>query len=30
MAYNISLDTRHLNNAQESEFFGGVKLGVTF
>jgi hypothetical protein len=30
MAYNISLDTRHLNNTQESEFFGGVKLGVTF
>jgi len=30
VAYNISLDTRHLNNTQDSEFFGGVKLGVTF
>jgi hypothetical protein len=30
VAYNISLDTRHTNNAQDSEFFGGVKLGVTF
>jgi len=30
VAYNISLDTRHANNAQDSEFFGGVKLGVTF
>jgi len=30
VAYNISLDTRHSNNTQDSEFFGGVKLGVTF
>ncbi len=30
VAYNISLDARHTNNAQDSEFFGGVKLGVTF
>ena len=30
VAYNISLDTRHLNNTQDSEFFGGVKLGVSF
>ena len=30
IAYNISLDTRHLNNTQDSEIFGGVKLGVTF
>ncbi|MEQ1747954.1 MAG: hypothetical protein ABL974_00920 [Prosthecobacter sp.] len=30
VAYNISLDTRHTNNTQDSEFFGGVKLGVTF
>lgn len=30
VAYNISLDTRHTNNSQDSEFFGGVKLGVTF
>jgi hypothetical protein len=30
VAYNISLDTRHLNNTQDSEIFGGVKLGVTF
>jgi len=30
VAYNISLDTRHLNNTQDSEIFGGVKLGVSF
>jgi hypothetical protein len=30
VAYNISLDTRHANNTQDSEFFGGVKLGVSF
>jgi hypothetical protein len=30
VAYNITMDTRHLNTSQESEFFGGVKLGVTF
>jgi hypothetical protein len=30
IAYNISLDTRHSNNTQDSEIFGGVKLGVTF
>jgi hypothetical protein len=30
IAYNISLDTRHANNTQDSEIFGGVKLGVTF
>ncbi len=30
IAYNISLDTRHFNNTQDSEIFGGVKLGVTF
>ena len=30
IAYNISLDTRHLNNLQDSEIFGGVKLGVSF
>ncbi len=30
VAYNISLDTRHFNNTQDSEIFGGVKLGVTF
>jgi hypothetical protein len=30
IAYNISLDTRHLNNTQDSEIFGGVKLGVSF
>lgn len=30
VAYNISLDTRHSNNTQDSEIFGGVKLGVSF
>ncbi len=30
VAYNISMDTRHFNNSQDSEIFGGVKLGVTF
>ncbi len=30
IAYNMSLTTRHFNNATDSEFFGGVKLGVTF
>ncbi|MBV6500731.1 MAG: hypothetical protein CJBNEKGG_03216 [Prosthecobacter sp.] len=30
IAYNISLTTRHPNNTQDSEIFGGVKLGVTF
>jgi hypothetical protein len=30
VAYNMSLTTRHFNNAQDSEVFGGVKLGVTF
>jgi len=30
VAYNISLDTRHQNNTQDSEIFGGVKLGVSF
>ena len=30
ISYNISMDTRHFNNNQDSEIFGGVKLGVTF
>jgi hypothetical protein len=30
VAYNMSLTTRHFNNTQDSEVFGGVKLGVTF
>lgn len=30
VAYNISLGARHTLNTQDSEFFGGVKLGVTF
>ena len=30
VAYNMSLTTRHLNNSQDNEIFGGVKLGVTF
>ena len=30
IAYNISLGARHSLNAQDNEFFGGVKLGVTF
>ncbi len=30
IAYNMSLTTRHFNNTQDSEIFGGVKLGVTF
>ncbi len=30
IAYNISLGARHSLNTQDSEFFGGVKLGVTF
>ena len=30
VAYNISLDTRHSNNTQDSEIFSGVKLGVSF
>lgn len=30
IAYNISLDTRHFNNTQDSEIFGGVKLSVSF
>ena len=30
VAYNISLGARHQLNAQDTEFFGGVKLGVTF
>jgi len=30
VAYNISLGARHTLNAQDTEFFGGVKLGVTF
>ncbi len=30
IAYNVSLTTRHANNTQDSEIFGGVKLGVTF
>jgi hypothetical protein len=29
-AYNISLDSRHAQNAQDSEFFGGVRLSVSF
>ncbi len=30
VAYNVSMNTRHFNNSQDSEIFGGVKLGVTF
>ena len=30
IAYNMSLTTRHFNNTTDSEFFGGVKLGVSF
>ncbi|HCN29733.1 MAG TPA: hypothetical protein DIT64_13510 [Verrucomicrobiales bacterium] len=30
IAYNISLGARHALNTQDSEIFGGVKLGVTF
>ncbi len=30
IAYNISLNARHTLNTQDSEIFGGVKLGVTF
>ncbi|HAL70923.1 MAG TPA: hypothetical protein DCP71_04035 [Verrucomicrobiales bacterium] len=30
IAYNISLDTRHLNNTEDNEIFGGVKLSVSF
>jgi hypothetical protein len=30
LAYNVSLSARHANNTQDSEMFGGVKLGVSF
>lgn len=30
IAYNISLDTRHFNNTEDNEIFGGVKLSVSF
>ena len=30
IAYNISLGARHTLNTEDSEIFGGVKLGVTF
>lgn len=30
IAYNISLNARHTLNTQDSEIFGGVKLGVSF
>lgn len=30
IAYNISLGARHALNTQDSEIFGGVKLGVSF